>query len=314
MLTAFLVALGVVSALGCRAGEAPGADPPSVASPNRPGATESASPTAPSDAPEPAAPTLREHALLLPGEDVAGPHPLLVLLHPYGGIADTMLAFHSVAEHARAGGWIVAAPKGDVDRRGMPFWNATEACCDRDAAAPRHTQELRALLEALIATHDVDRSRVVLAGASNGAFMSYRLACEASDLVTGIVALAGSEWLDADRCAPAHPVSVTHIHALDDAVILAAGEDASPLDDTPGAGYPSAEETVGRWAERNACPAPTVDTDSPLGAGTRTRWTGCADGSEVELHLLQRGGHVLLPSTAIGELTRAAVEDRPRQP
>ena len=252
--------------------------------------------------------------LRFPEESAAGPHPLLILLHPYGGIADQMLALHSIGDADRRGRWIVAAPYGDVDRRGMPYWNATDACCDRDEAAPNHLLRLRALIEGLIQTYDVDRARVVVVGASNGAFMAYRLACEASDLVTGVVALAGTEWADEDRCVPSNPVSILHIHAADDDVILVDGETVSPLDDIPGRGYPSARDTVERWAVRNRCGEEQGAAISPLGPGAVSSWVDCERGTTVEYHRLNEGGHLLLPSAAIGRRMAEFVQGGARAP
>lgn len=244
-----------------------------------------------------------------------GPFPVVVLLHPYGGIAERMAAFYGVAQAAEREGWIVAIPRGDVDARGMPYWNATDACCDRDRAEVDHLAGLRRLVGELVQRPDADPSRVVLVGASNGAFMSYRLACEAAELVTGVVAIAGAEWQDESRCAPALPVSVLHVHAADDSVIAFDGAADSPLDGTRGAGYPGADEVARRWASRNGCAEMAAERPSEIGAGVARRWPECALGTSVELHALESGGHVLTPSpaitAAIAEFVRDAARNRP---
>jgi polyhydroxybutyrate depolymerase len=60
----------------------------------------------------------------------------------------------------------------------------------------------------------IDRKRVFATGMSNGAMMSYRLAAEASDLVSAIAPVAGSMVLV--RFHPTKPVSIMHIHSVDD--------------------------------------------------------------------------------------------------
>ena len=61
---------------------------------------------------------------------------------------------------------------------------------------------LRAIIRDVMARYPVDRRRVFVVGHSNGGFMAYRMACEASDLVTGVVSLAGATWKDPARCRP----------------------------------------------------------------------------------------------------------------
>ena len=305
-------------ALSCRPGSPTSATPGGPADPaaeaalgqTRPGdegsGTPGADPAAPPDGPPP--------YLLLPPADAQGPHPLVLLLHPYGGIAQRMLAFHEVRQPAADNGWIVAAPTGAFDERGMPFWNATDACCDRDGTASDDLGRLRRLIEYLVATYDVDTTRVVAVGQSNGAFMAYRLACDASDQVTGVVAIAGVEWADRARCAPEHPVSVLHIHARDDDVIEFYGEEVSPLDDLAGHGYPGAEDTVERWAERNGCGESTTTTASTAGPGELKIWAACERGTFVHLHALETGGHRLLPEPDIARLTTEFVQRAARRP
>ena len=51
-------------------------------------------------------------------------------------------------------------------------------------------------------TYNIDPKRVYLIGHSNGGFMSFRMACEASELITAIVSLAGSTFENPADCQP----------------------------------------------------------------------------------------------------------------
>lgn len=141
--------------------------------------------------------------------------------------------------------------------------------------------------------------------------MSYHLACDHSEVVTGIVSLAGLEWLDETRCSPEQPVSVLQIHGTDDETVA---YDDDPL-------LPSAPETVARWTVRNGCEPDmstvgTYDFEPSL-AGDETlteTWDGCARGTGVALWEIPEGSHVPgLSADAIRDALLFAL-NRPRQP
>src|SRR5690606_19317480 len=97
-------------------------------------------------------------------------------------------------------------------------WNAGN-CCGR--ARDENVDDV-AFLRAVVA--DVSRrasiasQRVYAIGMSNGAMMSYRLACEAGDVFHGIMTVAGTD--NTKQCQPQQPVPVLHIHASDDPLVL----------------------------------------------------------------------------------------------
>jgi len=69
----------------------------------------------------------------------------------------------------------------------------------------------------MAATHHIDRHRVYVTGMSNGAMMSYTLACELSDRITAIAPVAGD--LPAVPCRPARPISVLAINGTADPLV-----------------------------------------------------------------------------------------------
>jgi len=140
----------------------------------------------------------------------------------------------------------------------------------------------------------VDPRRVYVLGHSNGAFMAHRLACDRAGRVRAIVALNGAGPSDPSSCRPEAPVGVLEVHGDADDLILYEGGTTSR-----GAAYPSAEDTVRGWAERNGCAGglvdgPSKDLDTSLdGAETRARaMTGCPAGGSVDLWTMQGGVHI----------------------
>src|SRR5207302_2556094 len=101
---------------------------------------------------------------------------------------------------AKAGqrGMVVVYPQGVGNS-----WNAG-TCCGR--AMDEHVDDvryLRDLVREIESELCIDRARIYATGMSNGAIMSYRLACEASDIFAAIAPVDGAGGLPA--CAPKRP-------------------------------------------------------------------------------------------------------------
>ncbi len=89
-------------------------------------------------------------------------------------------------------GLLYAVPDGTTDTRGDRFWNATAACCNFYGSTVDDSTYLTEVIAAVSARYSVDPARVYLAGHSNGAFMSFRMACEHADLIAAIAVLNGA--------------------------------------------------------------------------------------------------------------------------
>lgn len=75
---------------------------------------------------------------------------------------------------------------------------------------------IRALAKKLKTEYRVEKYFAI--GMSNGGLMSYRLACEASDVFSAIGSVAGTD--NTIDCTPSRAIPVMHIHALDDQNVL----------------------------------------------------------------------------------------------
>jgi polyhydroxybutyrate depolymerase len=224
--------------------------------------------------------------------DATTPLPLLVVLHGYGANAqleDVLLAF---SKEVGARGFLYAEPEGTLDKSGKRFWNATDACCNYDGLKVDDVGFLRALVEDVGRHHPVDPKRVFLVGHSNGGFLALRAACEASDVFSGVVSLAGAAWLDRTRCPAGPPVSVLLVHGTADEVIGYTGG-ATSL-----GAYPSARESLETFAGRGGCVGPRVGLGTSDFVGdaqeeTRREAVGdCRAGARAELWSLEGAGHI----------------------
>jgi polyhydroxybutyrate depolymerase len=225
--------------------------------------------------------------------DAGRPVPLVVGLHGWGGDGARIAAQLGLAGSTERRGWLLALPDGTVDSGGRRFWNASTACCNVDGAGVDDVAYLSHVVGAVSDRYAVDPSRVYVAGLSNGGFMAHRLACERADLVSAVVAVAGTTATGPLDCVPSEGVSVLQVHGTADGVIR---YDGGAL--LPGRSYASAPATVDAWRAREHCgtdprPGPPLDSDASLPGAetTRTTWSGCDGRTAVSLWTVEGGVH-----------------------
>jgi len=221
-------------------------------------------------------------------------YPLLLLLHGYGSSASQQDRYLGFSAEALRRGYVFAAPNGTMSGTRRRFWNASESCCNFESTAIDDVDYLRSVIQQITARYAIDPKRVYVFGHSNGAFMAYRLGCDASPWVTAVAGLAGSLRTDPALCKPERPVSVLAIHGTDDRVVSYRGGQFSKR----GASYPSAETTIAHWAAVNGCQtdAATSVTFKVLKGRkpetTATRYPDCRAGVRTELWKVEGAGHI----------------------
>ena len=229
--------------------------------------------------------------------------PLVVMLHGYGASGLLEEFYLQLTPLSDSRGFLYAYPDGTRDALGNRFWNATDACCDFGEPKVDDSTYLSNLITQISAHYTVDPKRVFLFGHSNGAFMSYRMACDHGDQIAAIVSLAGAMWEDTSKCAATKPVSILEIHGTADTTILYDGGSTDVVLEGGmiGGTYPGAVTTVNDWVKFDGCSAtpdtssPNLDLDSVL-PGAETNVTkfamGCKPGGHAELWTIQGGMHL----------------------
>lgn len=230
----------------------------------------------------------RAYRLFVPPTlDRRRPAPLVIVLHGGANSVEDTVRTTLFDREASAGDFLVVYPEAT-----RLEWNAGTCCGSAPARNPDDVGFLTRVLDRLEAEYSVDRTRVFVAGVSNGAMMAYRFACERADRVTAVGSVAGAVVVD--DCQPSRPVSVIELHGTEDPLVPYLGGRA----DFPGAEtrppYASTADMMRRWGGVNGCPstAATV-TDGPV---TTASWTGCRNGSALSLVTVEKGGHIWFAS------------------
>jgi polyhydroxybutyrate depolymerase len=236
--------------------------------------------------------------------------PLVIMLHGYTSSGYGEESYLKITAESDKKGFLYATPDGtkESSNTAPQFWNATDACCNFYGSKVDDTGYISGIITELSKQFKVDPQRVYVIGHSNGAFMSYRMACDHADQITAIVSLAGAMWQDTSKCTPKRPVSVLEVHGTADERINYNGAEIV------GNKYPSVATTIADWRKFDGCsdtatPGTALDLVGNLaGAETTvtTYSTGCKNSTKVELMTIKDGMHV--PAFNDGAFAAAATD------
>jgi polyhydroxybutyrate depolymerase len=205
--------------------------------------------------------------------------PLVVMLHGGYGSGTQAERAYGWDREADAHGFIVAYPDG-IGRS----WNAGMCC---GSARTRNIDDVgfvTAMVRAVEADYHADPRRIYVTGMSNGAMMTYRIACEAPFAIAAIGPVAGT--LDMPACVGAQRLPVMEIHGLQDRhVPFSGGVGINHPQPQP---FPSVPSTLAVWQRADGCAGtPARET---RGVVTTTLWP-CRNGTRVELVTIANAGH-----------------------
>jgi polyhydroxybutyrate depolymerase len=231
------------------------------------------------------------------------PMAVLFCLHGLGQNAVMFCLDSGVAWSTKsdAEGFILVMPNGY-----QSSWNGG-TCCGGAATADLDDVSLMRTIFAEVAAHlNVDPHRVYATGLSNGGYLSYRLACEASDLFVAIAPTAGAVGIAAIKgavdgglavlstssdlvsCTPKHPVSVLDIHGTSDPIIA----------------YDVQAPSLATFYSADGCSTTTAPAVVPISGGDATcvTYRGCPMCPHVDVTgcSIQGGGHCWFGSSDCG--------------
>ncbi|HZI13810.1 MAG TPA: PHB depolymerase family esterase [Myxococcus sp.] len=240
------------------------------------------------------------------GYDATRPTPVVVSFHGFSSDEKEQELLTGLSTLANTEGFFAVYPRGletsEINGSGSPQdtrgWNAGGCCGPAQFFGVDDVGFVDALFADLDTRVCVDPRRTYASGMSNGGFFAYRLACERAKRFAAIAPVAGMEGLT--PCAPSRPVPVLHFHGTEDPTILYGGGSNIPF----GQPYPSAEESVRRWAERNDCSNLRVETYRQ-GDSSCTAYTACSpESATASLCTVQGGLHAWPGQPAFNNGTR----------
>lgn len=245
--------------------------------------------------------------------------PLVIALHGRGGNGESMIlitrkGFNKLSDRD---GFIVVYPDGI-----QMNWN--DGRMDEKANDRAHRENIddvgfiSALIDSMINDYNTDPKRVYVTGISNGAIMSYRLACELSHKITAIAPVDGNmPELLISVCSPSRYMSVLAINnTYDPLVPYNGGEIYGSIRKVNLGKVLSVNESIQFWVNRDRCsmtPVMTVEPDRDPKDGTKVtkkQYFNGMEGTEVILYSVEGGGHTwpggfqYMPEWIIGKTSR----------
>ena len=218
--------------------------------------------------------------------------PLVVNLHGGGGSYKSAIDETQMNKKADEEGFIVAYPNSAKGLDGGNRWNNGPRPVEpRKQSLADDIGFLRNMIEGLEKDLNVDSSRIYVTGMSNGGAMTYRAACEMSDVFAAAAPVGAPRIIT--ECSPLNSIPLLHIHGASDTLV--------PISGTPSAAsvpkivalkdsFPSVVDAVGLVRNANACNSKAEISYDIAGSVCRT-YPGCRDNADVGYCIVADNGH-----------------------
>ncbi len=210
------------------------------------------------------------------------PGPLVVVLHGGLGGAEQAQSAYGWDAVADRNGFSVLYPEGLPIAIGHA-WNAGSCCAAPAAQGVDDVGFINAAIDALVNAKVADPKNVFVTGMSNGAMLTYRLACDRPGRFAAIGPVAGTITSD---CPTPAPISVLHIHGEADGNVPFDGS-ATTKGTAAGTVRMSVPTALERFRAAAKCAAPTTSNAGPV---TRQS-SACPGGIDVNLITIAGAGH-----------------------
>jgi polyhydroxybutyrate depolymerase len=204
--------------------------------------------------------------------------PVMLDFHGLTGNSNGQRNLTGFDDVADAEGFIAIYPQGLPNENGQNAWNAGNCC----GSTSDDVGFVRAIISTLQTEACIDARRVYASGCSNGGGMSYRLACEAADVIAAVApvdfdCVVGGAC---DNCSPSRPITTVQFRGTNDQLV--------PYDGN-GGGFVGAQQNFAIWGEFNACTGdPAALQQSADGCESLPM---CSAGAETVLCTVQNGTH-----------------------
>lgn len=218
---------------------------------------------------------------------------VIFALHGGGGNMEIQSndEYYNLISFSEKNNTVMVFPNGFSEFKSGKFatWNAGTCCAkarDQKIDDVKFIKNIYSFLETKL---KMDKKKVFAIGMSNGAMMSYKLACEMPDVFAGIAAVAGTD--NTVNCEHASPISLIHFHAKnDDHVLFEGGLGPKAINKEAESNFNSVDYSIKKWLKINKC---TNDKKRIVNLKDAfcDLYSKCSNKTKIQLCVTQNGGH-----------------------
>jgi polyhydroxybutyrate depolymerase len=239
---------------------------------------------------------MRTYLLHIPtGYTGKTPVPVVFDFHGLGGSGSSQKGLSGWATLGDSKGFVTVFPNGVGNS-----WNIGRCCSTAQTQNVDDVGFVRAIIKQLQVDACIDAKRVYASGCSNGGGMSYRLACDAADVIAAVAPVdcdcvtGSTSNPSCASCSPTRPISEIAFRATGDQVVPYNGGRCSIAADCPPGmscmsfDFPGAATNLSTWATIDQC---TGSTQTLSGHPACQTSATCGGGAQVTLCTQQGGSH-----------------------
>lgn len=228
----------------------------------------------------------RDYILYVPESyDVNQNIPIVFNLHGGSGTAqEQMNTVSDMRSLSETGYFILVYPQATSDSNGIPIWNLGGV--NSKATEVDDVGYISHILEKISNFYSVDQDRIYVTGFSNGAYLSFELACKLSNKIAAFASVAGHMFIDTyNDCSPTHPTPFLSINGTEDNYQGIASY------------YLSVDDSNNYWTSFNSTDTEPIITDIDdinTSDGSTVKyfsWRNGTNGVEVDHYKVIGGGH-----------------------
>jgi polyhydroxybutyrate depolymerase len=211
---------------------------------------------------------------------------VVLALHGGGGSGSQCESDYDLTTKANSENFVIVYPDGAQSDGLLKLrtWNAGTCC---DYAVEKNIDDVHfisVMIDELLKDYKINPKKVFVTGMSNGAMLSYRLACEIPNKITAIAAVSGPLSMK-QPCSSTKPIPVLHIHSvLDQKVPVNGGTGIA------GNTFPAVISGLTTWSKINECKTLAKVTKDDAGYKL-TEWLDCKNNVRITYYLTKDGGH-----------------------
>ena len=253
--------------------------------------------------------------------------PVILDFHPLGGSGSQQEGSSGWKGQCDSVGCIAVFPDSSKAKASDNSWNAGYCCDNAEKNQVDDVQFARDMIKWLETNACVDPKRIYASGGSNGGGMTYRLACQAADViaavapvdfrcVTGKDPLANAGSVTAANntacvCTLPRPITVVaYDEGQDNSIVPYNGAqtpslatDCAPNSSCVGIGFPSAVVNRDTWAKFDGCTGPAM---SYSGNSICQQYATCTDNTTVMLCTNNSSSHLAAYSSSTAKVAATA--------